>query len=90
MMSFAAQIASLTSSGAREGAAARPFFWIFAREPVTVGWSSAGAAVPVAGALSACLLAAVSSYRSAGVLTIRDPSDASGRVRRLTARAVTP
>lgn len=42
-------------------------------------------AVPLAGALSAVLLAAVSSYRSAGRLTVRDPSDASGRVRRLTA-----
>jgi hypothetical protein len=41
--------------------------------------------VPVAGALSACLLAAVSAYRSAGRQTIRDPSDASGRVRKLTA-----
>lgn len=41
--------------------------------------------VPAAGALSACLLAAVSAYRSAGRQTVRDPSDASGRVRRLTA-----
>jgi hypothetical protein len=42
-------------------------------------------AVPVAGAVSAAGLAAFSSYRSAGRQTVRDPSDASGRARRLTA-----
>lgn len=42
-------------------------------------------AVPVAGALSAAALAAISAYRSAGRQTVRDPADASGRVRRLTA-----
>jgi hypothetical protein len=52
---------------------------------VVLTLGTAAWAVPVAGALSACILAAVSSYRSAGVLTVRDPSDASGRVRRLTA-----
>ncbi|MEO8262806.1 MAG: FtsX-like permease family protein, partial [Pseudolysinimonas sp.] len=42
-------------------------------------------AVPLAGALSAALLAALSAYRTAGRQTVRDPADASGRVRRLTA-----
>jgi hypothetical protein len=42
-------------------------------------------AVPVAGAVAAAGLAAFGAYRSAGRQTVRDPADASGRVRRLTA-----
>ena len=42
-------------------------------------------AVPLAGALSAAGLAAFNAFRSAGRQTVRDPADASGRARRLTA-----
>jgi hypothetical protein len=42
-------------------------------------------AIPLLGVVSAAGLAAFSAYRSAGTLTVRDPGDAGGRVRRLAA-----